>query len=723
MLKSMRLLIRALPLLVPMLTLLVMLAARFGLPEVFDAFQLQVFDTYQRLKPRVYTPVPVKIIDVDDESLARIGHWPWPRTRLAELLNRLLSGGPSVVALDLLLAESDRTSPENVLPLWPSTPELEALRGRATAFPKHDEIFADSMQNGAVVAGFVLTQVPSAVRPAEKARIEVLGSDPRPYLRNFEGAVVSLPAIEAAAVGNGSFNFAPERDGVIRRLHLMFRLGETIYPTLAAEALRVAQGADDYVIRTAADDRELGSGAQPGVNTISIGALRVPTEREGQVWLHHTRYESSRHIPAWRVLEPDFDPGRLAGNIVLIGTSAAGLKDIRATPLNPVASGVEMHAALIEQVLLGHFLRRPAWAEPAELVLLAALGLTLVLLLPVLRALWCALLGALVVALVVGFSWYAYTELRLLLDPVAPSLAALVVYLTGSLTNFFVSETERRQVRNAFGHYLAPAVIEQLLADPSRLRLSGEKRETTFLFTDIAGFTSLSEGMKPEVLVRLLNEYLEGTCEIVLRHGGTIDKIVGDALHVMFNAPSDQPDHGERAVSCALALDEFCQDFAARQAELDISMGHTRIGVNTGLTVVGNFGGESRFDYTAHGDAINTAARLESVNRYLGTRICVSQSTRELCPQLEFRPIAHLVLRGKREPIQVFEPWPNSTDDRAALMRDYLVAYELMDKEDPSAPQSFRALAERYPEDGVIAYHAKRLARGNTGTTILMTAK
>ena len=282
--------------------------------------------------------------------------------------------------------------------------------------------------------------------------------------------------------------------------------------------------------------------------------------------------------------------------------------------------------------------------------------------------------------------------------------------------------TSEKRVKSAFSHYLAPAVIEQLLEDPNRLALGGEKREMTFLFTDIAGFTTLSEKVEPTVVVQLLNEYFDKMCRIVLDHGGTIDKIVGDALHVMFNAPTDQPDHAERAVLCALDLSAFCDRFMQEQAEQAIALGETRLGINTGPAVVGNFGGTIRFDYTAYGDTINTAARLEGANKYLGTHICVSHETKLQCPHSVFRPVGRLVLKGKTEAIQVFEPLPTSaaTSDK---LRDYLQAYEMLEKLDIRALPTFERLAERYSGDRLIAYHRARLADGESSATIVMSGK
>ncbi len=282
--------------------------------------------------------------------------------------------------------------------------------------------------------------------------------------------------------------------------------------------------------------------------------------------------------------------------------------------------------------------------------------------------------------------------------------------------------TSEKRVRSAFNHYLAPAVIEQLLSDPSRLSLGGEKREMTFLFTDIAGFTALSERTDPAALIQLLNAYFDRACGVVLRHGGTIDKIVGDALHVMFNAPIDQADHAERAVRCAIELADLCEVFVAEQARRGVVLGRTRIGVNTGPAVVGNFGGSTRFDYTAYGDAINTAARLEGANQYLGTRICVSKATRDQCRDLLFRPVGHLVLKGKAEPIEAFEPELPGRHSRDRL-EEYLRAFRALEQGRANARDAFHDLSLKCPGDRLVAYHATRLANGESGARIVMAGK
>jgi len=281
---------------------------------------------------------------------------------------------------------------------------------------------------------------------------------------------------------------------------------------------------------------------------------------------------------------------------------------------------------------------------------------------------------------------------------------------------------QKRFIRQAFSRFISPAVVDQLVANPSRLSLGGERREITCLFTDLADFTHLIETTEPSIVLPVLNRYLDGMCRIVLDHDGTIDKIVGDALHAFFGAPLDQPDHAQRAMNCALALDAYAQEFIAQPDARSLGFGVTRIGIHTGSAVVGNFGGESFFDYTAHGDVVNTAARMESVNKHLGTRICVTESTTRRCPGMAFRPIGNLVLKGKREGVEAFEPL---TDEmaKAPATTAYLEGYELMRNNDPEAADMFDRLRKENSDDPIIKLHAERLSKGEPGITIKFDAK
>jgi len=715
----MRFLVRHARLWLPMAILAAALAVSFQEPVFLTGLRDSVFDGYQRLKPRVYQPSPVRIIDIDEESLARIGQWPWPRTKISALVERLRDQGAAVIALDMVFAEPDRTSPSRVIPLWDDVPELQQW---AHKLQDHDDILAATVAGGGVVTGFALSNKPGQYSPAVKAGFAMAGEDPMPFIPRYSGAVTTLTAVEAHAAGNGALNVTKDHDGIIRRVPMVVRLDDKIYPSMAAEALRVAQGAGSYVIKSAGASGEQSLGTQTGMTAVRVGAFEGPTDEQGQMWVYFTKPASERFIPAWQVLEGELEQEDVEGVIYLLGSSATGLQDLHATPLRMSMPGVTIHAQIIEQLIHGEHLSRPDWANGAERLLMVLLSILVVVLGYRIGPLWSAFIGGTATVGALAISWYAFSQHQLLFDPVFPALTVLAVYLVFSLVRHFQSEREHRWVRGAFSSYVSPDLVEQLVENPSHLKLSGERRELTFVFTDLEGFTALVERSEPTVIVPLLNNYLDGMSRIAFEHDGTIDKIVGDAIHLIFGAPLAQPDHAARAVACALKMDAFATAYAAQVRTEGIPLGETRIGVNTGPTIIGNFGGERRFDYTAHGDAINTAARLESVNKYLGTRVCVSGHTAELCPEFHGRPAGSLILKGKTRGIDVFEPLPAAVMESERVVA-YLDAFERMKHNDPTAADAFAALLHRYPEDRLAAFHLKRLRNHEKGVRVVMTEK
>ena len=652
---------RSLHYIIPLLMVAAALVLRVSVPAVEEA-QLKVFDTYQRLSPRTYQPAPVRFVDLDDESLERIGQWPWPRTFVADLVARLANAGAAVIVFDMVFAEPDRTSPSQILPLWPATPEVRALRGNSAALPDHDAILADVIAQANVVTGFVLTPEPSASAPPLRGSFAFAGDNPLPFLTPYRGAIVNLPEIAAGAEGNGSFNLVAERDGTIRRIPLFLRIGETIYPTLLAEALRVAQGARTFVLKSSGANLEASFGQSTGLNNVKIGNVEIPVDANGRMWVHFTEDVPARRVPAWRVFEDDFDPALIEGQIVFVGTTAAGLKDIRATPLNPAAAGVEVHVQAVEQALLGHFLQRPDWADGAEIVFMTALGLLLVFLLPHLGALWSAFMGVVGIAAAVTASWFLFKDQLVLLDPIYPSLVVLLVYLAGSLLNFLRTEQERRQVRGAFSQYLSPALVRQLADNPDQLVLGGEMRDMTILFCDIRGFTTISERYKtdPKGLTKLINGFHSPMTNLILDRGGTIDKYIGDAIMAFWNAPLDDPDQASHACEAALAMFEGLDELNKNLRIEAQSAGRTYdqiaigIGLNSGACCVGNVGSDKRFDYSVLGDAVNLASRLEGQSRQYGVGIVIGEETRKLAPDFAAVELDLIAVKGKEEAVQVY---------------------------------------------------------------------
>jgi adenylate cyclase len=621
-----------------------------------------VFDQYLRAAPRAWSPdLPVRIIDVDDASLARIGQWPWPRRIMADLTDKLGQNGAAVIAYDVVFAEPDRFAPGAILDELPPSPEREALRaaletqGALTGDP-----LALAFSRASVVAATALVSRPMESfdpRTATKSSFVVLGDDPKPIAPSFPAAVLPLPDLRAAAAGLGAINYVSDGDQIIRRGPLVFALGpaggQTLVPSFAVEALRVAFQTDTPIIKSTNASGERVAGGHRAIVAVKVGDAEVATDADGSVRIRYAGDQPGRRIPAWKVLAGEVERGLIDGRIMLVGSSAAALADIRATPLNPSTPGVEVHAELLEHMLTGARLVRPDWAPGAEgLVIL--LGGALVAwaarrFRPVLAA--CALLAALAVS---GLgSWLLFTRADMLLDPLVPGASWIATYIAGTLLAYRRAESERKFVRGAFQRYLSPEIVEQIAADPSRLRLGGETRETTVLFSDVRNFTSRAELMDAEGVVRFLNAMHTPLTAAVLAQGGTIDKYIGDGLIAFWNAPLDAPDHADRACAAALAMQQAAIDLDLRMAREAAANGTPHlpvrigIGLSTGLAFVGNMGSEQRLEYSMVGDTVNIAARLEAGTKDVGAPILVSQATAEAATSHLFVPMGNLPLKGR----------------------------------------------------------------------------
>jgi adenylate cyclase len=636
-----------------------------------------VFDSFQRLEPRPFDAEksPVRIVDIDDASLEKLGQWPWPRTLVAKLIDRLTEMGAAAIAFDVVFAEPDRTSPDRVLAQWIDNPEIAALRDALGKLPTHDAILARSIGHAPVVTAFILVDQKTPRAPAVKGTFAMAGDDPRQFLPVHEGAVTNLPELEQAAAGNGAINWVPDRDQVVRTVPLMFRLGDKLYPNLVLEALRVALQAKTYVVKSSGSSGETAFGEHTGVVSVKVGDLVVPTEASGSMLVRFSPSYPQRYVPAWRVLEPDFKPDAIDGRIIFIGTSAAGLKDLRATPFAADTPGVEVHAQLVEQIVTGAFLERPDFAAAVELAFVLVIGAGLILLLTRIGAVWAGALGAGAIALACGVSWLAFVRFGWMVDPVSPSIAALLVFLTGTVVVYLQSEYQRQQVRGAFSRYMSPHLVERLAEHPEQLVLGGETRDMTIMFCDIRGFTTISEQYDAQGLTSMLNRFLTPMTEIILDREGTIDKYMGDAIMAFWNAPLDDPDHAANACRSAVemiagveALNRQWREEAraAGRPFLPVAIG---IGLNSGTCLVGNLGSDLRFDYSALGDEVNVASRLEGLSKLYGLPVVVGEATASRQKGFDVVELDLISVRGRSRPTRVYTLAAALGPDKAAVAR------------------------------------------------------
>lgn len=646
-----------LPLVCGFLTLAVL--ARQADPFFVQALRLIAFDSYQRLAPQPYDPdLPVRIVDIDPDSIARFGQWPWPRTIMRDLVLRLTERKAAAIVFNVLFGEPDRTSLEEVVKRLP--PEQAKSLTLASSAPTNDQLFAAALEAAPSVLPIILTDQPSAASFAPKAGFVFAGDDPKPFLRPFPGAESNLPLLDAAAKGIGSTNLFPNRDGIVRRMPLFVRLGDRIIPSLVAEALRVAQGASTYILKSSNASGETAFGQSTGVNHVRIGEIEIATDAEGALTLRFRQSNPAAFIPAWKLIAGEVDETQIEGKIILVGSSTPGLLDLLATPLDEALPGVEIQAQVLEHILSGRRLARPDYALAIEELLIVALGLLMALGESRLSPGHAAGLGALLlVALNVG-GWISYRYWNLLFDPFYPSLALLL--LTAGVTFYIYRqvETQRGEIRNAFGRYLAPAVVEEIIASPHRLELGGEVRELTLMFCDVRNFTSISERLTASELTSFIQELLTPLSDIILRERGTIDKYMGDAIMAFWNAPLDVNDHPLRACRSAIEMVGKMAELnrcwreqaqAAGRPFDDVRIG---IGVNTGDCCVGNLGSEQRFDYSAIGDDVNVTSRLEGLTKLYGLPAVIAERTVKLCPGVATLELDLIRVKGRARPIRIF---------------------------------------------------------------------
>ncbi|WP_282608018.1 CHASE2 domain-containing protein [Pelagibius sp. Alg239-R121] len=631
----------------------VFLVIRAWDPNPVETLRLKVFDLYQQIHPRALSQQPVLIVDIDERSLSEFGQWPWPRTLLAKLVTQLKEQGAAAIGFDIVFAEADRLSPKKLAEdLSGIAPEL---RGGLRLLPDNDQLFAEAIGNTNVVLGQsghprVLSKRES---PGNSAPVVTLGGNPKPYLFNYADILRNIPVLDNAAQGRGIFNFEGERDGLVRRVPAVVLAGGRIVPTLTLEMLRVAAQADAYIIKS----------DELGLISINLAGAEIPTDRFGRIWVNYSKSDPNKYLPASDVLNETAPQEKVKGKLILIGTSATGLLDIKSTPVHSALPGVEVHAQILETILTKSYLLRPSYALGAELILQALTGAVMILLVPALGASLAMLFGALIAGALMTGSWYLFVEQQLLIDVSYGLFASGAVYILLVFVNYFREEGRRRQVRGAFGQYLAPTLVDQLAKDPKRLALGGETKTMTFLFCDVRGFTSIAElyHSDPQGLTRLINRFLTPLSDCILRNRGTIDKYMGDAIMAFWNAPLEDPEHVSHACLTALdmlgRLDSLNKDLKqeAEAAGRPFLPLHAGIGINTGVCVVGNMGSDQRFDYSVLGDAVNLAARLEGQSKTYGVSIIVGEATAEqLTGRLALLQLDMIRVKGKTKPERIF---------------------------------------------------------------------
>ena len=578
-------------------------------PFVKETARLKSFDLIQKYDTPTMSE-DVVIVEIDEKSIEQNGQWPWKRTVLADVIWRLREAGAGIIVLPILFSEEDRLGGDMDL--------AQAL-----------------VQNGIVIAQAGTTQTNKNAVPRGVAKI----GDPLPWLFEWPGMLGPIPLLGDNVDGVGVVNTTPEIDGVVRRLPLLMRVGEEVYPSVALEVIRVAVGDPSYQVKA----------SEGGVIALRVPKFKtIKTDQYARIWLRWNK--------EFETISITDDFSSVAGKTVIIGNTAEGISTIIATPNGEQYSHTAM-AVSLQTVINGENIVRLDTATFLEYVAAGVLAV-IIILLAGFAPYW--LVGAVLLTVWSGTAYGAYFYFVKHLQLWDASWIILVTTITGfhAVFNRFVKEFSlKQQIKKQFEHYLAPAMVKKLQKDPSLLRLGGETRTMTFMFSDIRGFTPISEKYKgnPEGLTKLINRFLTRMTDIIIANGGTIDKFMGDCIMAFWNAPIDDAEHEEHAVQAALEMQEELKLLNAELTKENLPNINIGIGINTGEALVGNMGSDQRFDYSVIGDAVNLASRLESSSKTLGKTLVVGEDTVKAAKlNYKFDYVDEITVKGKTETIKVY---------------------------------------------------------------------
>lgn len=643
-------------------------AAGYYKVPLIDRIELIAYDARLRLVMPGGVDERIVIVDIDEKSLAVEGHWPWRRDKLAVLLDRLFEHyGAGLVGFDIVFAERDQTSGLSVLRELAQhelkdDPKYQAVLKKVEPRLEHDRVFAEELRSRPVVLGYYFSDVVQADGKGRTA-----GALPPPVLppgtfkgRNVQftrwaGYGANLPEFQAAAASGGHFNPWPDEDGITRRVPMLAEYDGAYYEALSLAVVRLALGSPQVV--PGFPEQTLWTRNYPGLEWLDVGNVRIPIDDMVTALVPYRGKKGSfPYVSATDVLHGRADAGMLRDRIVLVGTTAPGLFDLRATPVDRVYPGVEIHANLIAGMLDGTIKQRPPYVLGAEVVLLLLSGVALAAVLPLVNPLRATLITVFVLAAVFTTNVLMWTEGNLVLPLASGMLMITLLFAVNMSYGFFVESRAKRQITGLFGQYVPPELVDEMARNPGAFTMEGESREMSVLFTDVRGFTTISEGLDPRQLSKLMNEFLTPLTGVIYRYRGTIDKYIGDCIMAFWGAPVSDAMHARNAVLAGLEMHRVLAELAPefeRRGWPPIQIG---VGINSGRMSVGNMGSQIRVAYTVMGDAVNLAARLEGITKHYGVGMVVGESTRAQVRDIVFRELDRVLVKGKDEPVTIYEP-------------------------------------------------------------------
>ncbi len=653
----------------------------------FETMELKSLDLRFVTRGAIQPGPEVAIVTIDEQSLDKFGRWPWPRKRIAELVDTLSDEYEvNSIGFDIVFAEPDHTSDSTFInDLNQKLTSLNINDENLTSYLEeirltrdNDAILEDAIKRSErTVLGYFFHTSDEDLKHLEGetddgqgyfkrsaySSIQFLSAAAQEtnFTRNVFSVESNLPRFSADAKGFGYFNVFPDPDGTVRWAPLLMKYKDTYFPPLALQLARTYLGNPTLSLNV----------AEYGVDSVTLGDTQIPTDEGGGLLINYRgKNKTFPHYSVYDIITKKTPKEKLEGRIVLVGATAIGIYDMRVTPFSGVFAGVEIHANIIDNILKKDFLFRPDWVSLVDLAIILFVGLLLGYLLPKLGPLPGAITVILIFLAFTGGNFYLFVNGGIWLNYVYPIFSLLTIYTSITLWHYMTEEKERKKVRNAFQYYMTSSVVQEVLNDPDKLKLGGEKKNLSVLFSDIRSFTTISEKMEPEELVHFLNEYLTVMTDIVFNHDGVLDKYMGDAIMAIYGAPAERTDHAYRACITALEMMQSLRELHKPWEERGLPKMNIGIGVSTGPMVVGNMGSERRFDYTVMGDTVNLGARLEAINKMYGTNIIISEHTYTAVKDImACRELDVVKVKGKDLPVKIYELMARKGgDDRYATL-------------------------------------------------------
>ncbi|HPN07910.1 MAG TPA: adenylate/guanylate cyclase domain-containing protein [Syntrophales bacterium] len=628
------------PLKISIVLVILALVVFFMDPHFLRFMELKALDLRMVSRGQLPTTGQVIIATVDEKSLSEIGRWPWSRSMTAKLVDSLKEYGAKAVGFDIVFAEPEQST----------GPSADAILAKSVKSAKNVSLgyfFHTSMKDVEFLSEEYINASGSLIGGSMYSMVREKGHEGDYNLITAYAPVPSIKAIAESGENCGYFNAFPDPDGVIRWSPLVIKFQDNFYYSLPIALLMQYLDYPMIVLNL----------AEFGVDGVMLGDLRIPTDEIGRLLINYLGpAKTFPHYSISDIIAGRLSPELIKGKIVIVGATATGIYDLRVTPFSPVYPGVELHATVVENILQGNFLEQSAWTTFIDICGIIVFGMIIGIAIPRLKALQGILLVMVLLGGFVAGNTLIFAKYNTWLNMVYPVLTMMTIYLVITVYRYFTEEREKKKIRGAFQYYLTASVINELLKDPTKLKLGGDKKDLTVMFSDIRGFTTISEKLTPEELVHLLNEYLTAMTDIVFKYEGLLDKYIGDAIMAVFGAPVDQPDHALRSCRTALEMMATLKGLQQKWAAEGRPFVDIGVGINSGDMVVGNMGSNMRFDYTVMGDNVNLSSRLEGINKEYGTHIVISEFTYEVVKEEVFcRELDAVRVKGKKLPVKIYE--------------------------------------------------------------------